>query len=87
MKIRSECPSCTCYEQFENLTTGRRTMSTFGRTGYKTAEGWGRTSRNSAPDEPLEAVYNKNKFLPQRTKEPYNHNLHLMKVRKGRTQL
>lgn len=62
-------------------------MSCMGRTGFKTAEGWGRTSRVQMEEESLEKVYEKMAFLSERAKEKYNHNIHLLKVRRNRTQL
>ena len=88
MKIKSECPSCTCYDNFEKFNTSRRSHSTFARTAYKTGEGWGRASSRASTDEqPLEAVYNQMRFLSERSKEKYNHNLHLLKVRRNKDKL
>jgi len=66
MKIKSECPCCSCYDNFEKFNmTSRRTMSNFTRAAYCTADGWGRANRaNSSKEEPpLEQVYSQMKFL------------------------
>ena len=87
IKIRSECPTCCCYDNFEHFSH-RRTQS-LARTAYRTADGWGRASCRTPQSEPqpLETVYNSMKFLSEKTKEKYNHNVHLLKKRRNRDRL
>ena len=87
MKIKSECPSCSCYDNFEHFSAGRRSLTCLGRTGTKTAEGWGKTSKVRMEEESLETVYHRMTFLSEKSKEKYNHNIHLLQVRRVRTQL
>ena len=92
MKIKSECVKCTCYEDFDKFTASeaRQTMSNFTRTAYRTAEGWGRASSRASEgrqEQPLEAVYNQMKFLSDKSKERYNHNIHLLTCRRNKDKL
>lgn len=38
-------------------------------------------------EESLETVYHRMTFLSEKAKEKYNHNIHLLQVRRNRTQL
>ena len=64
-------------------------MTNFTRTAYRTSDGWGRASRTQSlkQEQPLEEIYNQMKFLSEKSKEKYNHNVHLLKCRRNKDKL